>query len=121
MRLPLSDRAGEALAVGRIAVGAATWFLPQLSARVMGLPPGPATTLGLRLFGSRDLAVGIGYLQSGTAERDRWLLLGMGMDGADAMASMAAGKRGGIPWRNALLIAVAAAAAVATGAQARNT
>lgn len=119
MRLPLSDRAGEALAVGRIAVGAAAWLMPQLSARVMGLPTGPATTLGLRLFGARDIAVGIGYLQSEAAERDRWLLLGMGMDGADAVAALAAGTRGGVPWRNALLIVVSATAAVATAADAR--
>lgn len=121
MRLPLADRPGDALAVGRIAVGAAAWFLPQLSARAMGLPPGPATTFGLRLFGVRDIAVGIGYLQSEPAERERWLLLGMGMDGADAVAALAAGKRDGVPWRNALLIAVTATAAVATAVQAHDS
>lgn len=120
MRLPISDKAGEALAWGRIAAGTAAWLFPGLGARVMGLQPTPANALGLRLFGSRDVAVGVGYLQSGPAERDRWLLLGMGVDGADAVAGLIAGKRHAVPWPRALVIAATATAAVVTAREVRS-
>lgn len=112
-------RTGEALAAGRIVVGAAAWLAPRLSARVMGMEPGPAVSLSLRLFGIRDVAVGVGYLQAGAEERRRWLVLGMVMDGADAVAAVAAARAGGVRWRNAVLIATTASAAALTAAGVR--
>ena len=120
MNLTMS-RADEGLAAGRIAASAGAWLLPGLAARIIGVQPTPATALILRLFAARELAVGIAYLQADADKRQRLLLVGMAMDGADGIASLIAGKQGGLRWTRAVVLTLAAGAAVATAAQVRNS
>lgn len=119
MRLAVSSRAGEALAAGRIAAGVAAWLAPNLSARLMGMQPSASATLGLRLFGARDVALGVAYLKADQKVREKLLTLGMAVDGGDALAALAAGRRGGIRRFNSLLIAASALAAVLTANEVR--
>ena len=113
-------RADEGLAAARIAAGAGAWLLPGLAARIIGVQPTPATSLILRLFGARELAVGVAYLQADEDKRQRLLLVGMGMDGADGVASLIAGKQGGLRWGRAVALTFAAAGAVAAAVHVRN-
>ena len=75
----------------------------------------------LRLFGARDVALGVGVLGAPTAvERDRWLALGMAIDAADAAACLVAGNRKQLRWRAAVMGAVTACAAIALAQHARS-
>ena len=115
------SRADEGLAAGRIAAGAGAWLFPGLAARIIGVEPTPGTALIMRLFGARELAVGVAYLQADTHKRQRLLQVGMAMDGADGVAALIAGKQGGMRWNRAIALTIAAGAAVATAAQVHKT
>ena len=83
-----------ALAAGRIAIGAFTWVAPQPAAKVFGLEADPKFGYIARLFGARDVALGVGVLTtSGDAHRS-WLQLGLACDGLDTVAAML-GERDG--------------------------
>lgn len=114
-------RAGEALAAARIAAGLGAWLLPGVASQLFGATGARSTPLplALRLFGSRDVVMGLGYLYaSGRPERNRWLALGIGVDAADAAASVLAGVRGAVPRRAWVPAVLTAAGAVALGRRA---
>ena len=112
---------GTGLALGRAAVGVASWLLPSLSMRILGVDPAthPAMPPILRLFGARDAAMGLAYLTAGEQERKRWLAIGMAVDAADAAAALLSGRRGGLPLRTRLGVALTATAAVVGAGLAR--
>lgn len=112
---------GWVLSILRILIGGVVWASPRAAVKVLGDPLQGRTSLPLvlRLFGVRDLTMGLGYLQATPAERDRLLKLGMGVDAVDAAAAVLAQRRGELPARLALPFAVTAMAAVATAAVAR--
>ena len=118
-----SDDAGRLLAVGRLTVGTTGWLTPGLAARALGLAPDGAPPKGLsfvlRLFASRDIALGLGLLSSTGSERDRWLVLGMITDAGDAAAAVVAGLRRQMPRGHAAAATAAAVAAIALGMRAR--
>ena len=92
----------------RTAIGVAAWLTPRLSGRLFGLDPDAnpqASYLG-RLFGVRDVALGIGLRSSNGAERQQWLRLGVACDLADAAAGVLAGKTGALPKRATVLVKV---------------
>lgn len=112
---------GWTLSILRILLGGAVWAAPNVAVKLLGdsLPARTSLPFVLRLFGVRDLAMGLGYLQAAPGERDRLLKLGMGVDATDAVAALLAQRRGQLPARLAVPFAVAAVAAVATAAVAR--
>ena len=118
----MGEEAGHLLGWLRIAAGAGAWVTPGTTARVLGISgaAGSPVRFVLRLFGSRDGALGLGLLGAETAsERDRWLVLGIATDIADAAAAVVAGGRGQLPRGRALVAAASALAAVALATRAR--
>ena len=68
------DKAKDAVAIGRIAVGAGAWLTPNLSGRLFGLDPegNPQLPYIGRLFGARDVVLGAGVLRSSRKQKDAW-------------------------------------------------
>src|SRR4029077_9036838 len=93
------EKAIDAIAVGRIAVGGGAWLAPNLSGRLFGLDPegNPQLSYIGRLFGARDVALGAGVLRSGRKQKDAWLMAGLACDVADTAAGVIAGARGTLP------------------------
>lgn len=80
------------LSLGRILVGLASLLRPDLTRSVLGQDPaaGPQLDFGYRLFGSREIALGAATLLARGSGRRSMLLLGVGVDAADAAASVVA-------------------------------
>jgi uncharacterized protein DUF4267 len=101
----------------RVIIGLAALLAPRLAARLFGLDPDAnpqAAYLG-RLFGVRDVALGVGALASNGAARRNWVLLGIGVDATDAVSAGLAGRDGSVTTFTAAKLAVPAVAAAALG------
>lgn len=107
------------LAFGRITIGALSLLSPSLTARMFLLDPreNPQLSYMGRLFGSREIALGAITLASTGSARRRLVQLGVAVDGADAYTGVVTAASGAVPKKAGLLLAVVAAAAVATGVQ----
>jgi hypothetical protein len=105
------DKAKDAVAISRIAVGTGAWLTPNLSGRLFGLDPegNPQLTYIGRLFGARDVALGAGVLRSSRKQKDAWLTAGLACDVADVGAGVIAGARGTLPPAAAALVTATAA------------
>jgi hypothetical protein len=112
------ERAANAIAISRVAVGAGAWLAPNLSGRLFGLDPegNPQLPYVGRLFGARDVALGAGVLRSGRKQKDLWLTAGVGCDVADAAAGVLAGARGTLPFGAAAMVTATATAFAVAGA-----
>ncbi|MGI8557089.1 MAG: hypothetical protein ACR2ND_02070 [Solirubrobacteraceae bacterium] len=110
----------NALAGMRVAIGAGAWLAPNLTGRLFGLDPkaNPQMTFMGRLFGVRDLALGIGALASQDESRRLWLQLGAGCDALDAIAASRGARDGSLPKFAAVLSGTAAVSALALGVRA---
>jgi hypothetical protein len=103
------------LALGRIAIGAASWAAPNLVARSMFLKPETQQALSYRLFGVRDFALGLATLDS-TPEHRKWALqLGILCDVGDALAAVQGNREGSLPTPTAAITGVLASGAVGIG------
>jgi hypothetical protein len=79
------------LSIGRILVGIASFARPDLAHRALGLrAPEEQVAFGFRLFGSREVALGAATLLAAGGPRRSLLVLGVGVDAADAAASVMA-------------------------------
>src|SRR6266550_1102887 len=87
------EQAVNAIAIGRIAVGAGAWLTPNLSGR---------------LFGARDVVLGAGVLRSSRKQKDAWVTAGLACDVADVAAGALAGARGQLPPAAAALVTATA-------------
>ena len=105
------DKAKDAVAVARVAVGAGTWLMPNLSGRLFGLDPegNPQLPYVGRLFGVRDVVLGAGVLRSPRKQKDAWATAGLACDVADTAAGAIAGARGQLPPAAAALVTATAA------------
>jgi hypothetical protein len=105
------DKAKDAVAVGRIVVGAGAYLTPNLSGRLFGLDPdgNPQLPYIGRLFGARDVALGAGVLRSSKKQKDAWATAGLACDVADVGAGALAGIRGQLPPAAAALVTATAA------------
>ena len=112
-----TESAVKAIAGLRTVIGAAAWIAPRLSGKGFGLDPAanPQSPYLGRLFGARDVAMGIGTLQSTGEARQQWLKLGVGVDVADALAALAAGRAGYLHPVSAALVFAPAVAGVVLG------
>jgi hypothetical protein len=112
-----TEAAVKALSGIRLVVGAAAWLTPRLAGKGFGLNPAEnpqAPYLG-RLFGARDVALAVGTAQATGEARRQWLRIGVGVDAADAVAAIAAGRAGYLNPVSAGLVFAPAALAVALG------
>jgi len=103
-----TESAVKAIAGLRIVIGAAAWLTPRMAAKSFGLKPAEnpqAPYLG-RLFGARDVALGVGTLQATGESQRQWLQLGV---------AIAAGRAGYLPPVAAGLVFAPAVAGVALG------
>ena len=98
------------LAAMRIGIGALAWAKPDLTARLFGFgaPDGQARYTW-RLFGARDVVVGLGTVTSRGARRRTWAGVGLACDVADGAAG-ALGRGDVRPLSAAAMIGVPAAA-----------
>ncbi len=112
----------KALAGVRILIGVSSWLTPRVAGRLFGLDAksNPQSPYLARLFGVRDIALGIGALASEGDARRLWLVAGLACDGADAVAGVAGGARGYLPKFTSVLVTGTALTALGLGAAALN-
>jgi Domain of unknown function (DUF4267) len=105
------------LSLGRIAIGSAALANPELAARMFQLDPAsnPQLPYVIRLFGSREVALGLVTLVSrGRAQRG---LLGVGIlvDAADGATGYLAMQDGSVSRKTAMTLVAPAVGAVGSG------
>jgi hypothetical protein len=106
------------LSFGRIALGTAALVNPQAAAKLLQLDPvtNPQVSYVVRLFGSREIALGVvTLLTRGKAQRG---VIGLGVlvDGADAATGYLAMKDGTVSRKTAMTLVGPAVGAMASGA-----
>lgn len=101
-----------ALAGMRIGIGALAWVRPDLAARLFRLPePRDEAAYLWRLFGVRDVAIGVATVTAEGPRREQWARVGLACDVADGAAAAIGVRRGDLPRAGtAALVAVPAAA-----------
>ncbi|MFI0452967.1 hypothetical protein [Actinomadura sp. 6N118] len=89
----------ELAAGGRVAWGALALAAPGLNLKLAGMSGRDAPELRylIRVFGSRAIALGLGYLASDPAARQRWRKLCLMVDACDTAAGIAHLVRGDVP------------------------
>ncbi len=105
------------LAYGRVVLGALSMVSPSLATKLFLLDPklNPQLSYMGRLFGSREVALGVITLASSGAARRRLVQLGVAVDGADAYTGIVSAASGAVPKKTGVLLSVVGAAAVVTG------
>lgn len=93
------ERALEATAGGRVLWGTLALAAPGLNVKLAGLGDRdtPELRYMIRIFGSRAVALGLGYLLSDSAARRRWRRLCLLVDVCDTAAGAAHVVRGDVP------------------------
>src|SRR5947207_11592712 len=78
------DQTIRSLAMLRMAVGTSAWATPRLAGKAFGLDAegNPQSPYLARLFGIRDIALGVGTLSTTGEARRQWLTLGVVCDAA---------------------------------------
>ncbi len=83
----LATRGIDALAAMRIAAGLLAWLSPRQTARLFGMTGQSGEAhYAWRLFGVRDIVLGIGTLRSSGAQRRAFATAGLACDVADGAA-----------------------------------
>ncbi len=105
------------LSVARIGIGAAAVAAPELAFRSFMLDPqrNPQHHLVTRMFGSREIALGVATLAAVRSGRRGWVLAGIAIDSADAVAGYLSGASGTVSKKNSGMFAAAAAGGVLAG------
>ena len=118
----MPSQPGQLLAGLRVAIGAGAWVAPTFTAKLFGLAPkdNPQMSFMARLFGARDIALGIGTTQTSGPSRRLWWQIGIVCDLVDAAAAYLGGRNGSIPKFAALLAGSTALSAAALGVAAMN-
>jgi uncharacterized membrane protein YfcA len=97
--------ARRTLAQARLAVGIGALVAPRLLSRTFGIDPdaNPATPYLARMFGAREFFMAAPFLMPTPGlDESELAARAVPVDAADAVASLAAGLRGYLPWRAAL-------------------
>src|SRR4051795_1418895 len=105
------------LSLGRIAVGAAALANPQAAARIFQLNAvsNPQVPYVTRLFGSREIALGVATLATSGKAHKTLVGLGILVDAADAGTGYLAMQDGSVPRKTAMTLIVPAVGAVGSG------
>src|SRR5439155_6800209 len=109
---------GTTLSGLRLAIGGAAWAAPNRTADLFGLDStnNPTSSFLARLFGVRDIALGVSALRSTGASRRLAWQLGILCDLFDAAAALLARRNRTLATRAALMAGATALAAAALGA-----
>jgi len=99
----------------RVAAGVTTLVAPQITGKLAGIGGPPESHLAARLFGAREVALGVATLSAGKASRSALLKLGLSCDLLDIVAALACARTGAIRQSAAAPITTAALAAAAVG------
>jgi hypothetical protein len=101
----------------RAAVGTGGWLAPRLTARLFGIEAAdnPQLPYVARLFAIRDLALAAGVQSSSADARRLWLRIGIACDFADAVAGIAAGRKGELSTVSTVLVTGTALVGTALG------
>jgi len=105
------------LALGRMAVGIASFAAPDATARLLGLDRAARTQTAYvtRLFGAREIALGaLTAAARGPALRPL-VLAGVAVDLADAATGLAGARQGAVSTRSAATLIAPAVGAVVVG------
>jgi hypothetical protein len=104
----------------RVAIGVGAWATPNLTGRLFGLDPkgNPQSAFLARLFGVRDIALGVGTTATSGGSRRMWWQLGIACDLMDAAAAALAARNGTVPKAAAIMAGGTALAAAGLGAAA---
>ena len=110
----------KALAFGRIAIGAVSLLFPRIASRLflLNIRLNPQLAYMTRLFGAREIALGAISLAAPDEAKTQLAGLGLAVDGADAVASVAAMRAGLISKPSGVMVTLAALGAVGAGAAA---
>ncbi|MBB2991565.1 hypothetical protein FHR72_003050 [Mycolicibacterium iranicum] len=109
-RARVADAGIVSLAAMRIGIGALAWVRPEAAATLFGLrPPDGQARYLWRLFGVRDVLVGLGTVASTGPRRRTWAGVGLACDVADGAAG-ALSRRDVTSTSAAAMIGVPAAA-----------
>jgi hypothetical protein len=111
MALPIKTT----MAVTRIGAGALSWAQPETAMRSFGIK-GPSSAYVSRLFGVRDIALGLGLMSRNPAVRKATLRLGMLCDAFDCAAGAIETKDGKLTTAGSAVLVGGAAAFVVLGA-----
>jgi hypothetical protein len=104
----------------RIAIGGGAFAAPELTAKIFGLTRTDAeATFLARLFGVRDIALGIGQMVANGEAESLWWQLGVVCDAADTVAAVLMLRAGG-PKRAGVMSALTALNATVLGVLALN-
>ncbi|MGN6253153.1 MAG: hypothetical protein ACTHNS_15220 [Marmoricola sp.] len=105
------------LSLGRIAIGATALASPEAAGKLFRLDVEGNRQLPymLRMFGSREVALGTVTLLSRGRARKALVALGVAVDGADAWAGQEAGRTGAVDRRTSQFLTAPAAGAVVAG------
>jgi hypothetical protein len=108
------------LSVGRILVGLLTFLRPNVAGRLFGfdVAGNPQLPSMARLFGAREVAIGVATLMTPEESRKRLVAIGIGVDAADAAASVIGMRERSLPKLAGVLLAGAAVGAVVSGVDA---
>lgn len=94
-----SSKAGKLLVAVRFALGPVAWGAPGLGLRLLGLSAqrNPHASYVTRLFGARDMALGLGVLLTHGDARRLWWRIGIGCDLLDAAAGVLSARKNELP------------------------
>ncbi|HYF27197.1 MAG TPA: hypothetical protein VD931_15745 [Baekduia sp.] len=108
----------QQLAYGRIVIGALSWIAPAFVAKVFGIGGPTESHMPSRLFGARDLALGVGTLTTTGDTQKKLVQLGVLCDTLDVGAAVVGRREGSLTGASAAALGVIAAGAAAVGASA---
>ncbi|MDN4174681.1 hypothetical protein QWY28_17095 [Nocardioides sp. SOB77] len=105
------------ISLGRIAIGAVSLYDPTLAAKQLMLDPraNPQVPYVTRLFGTREIALGLATLLASGSARRNLVLLGVLVDAADAATGYLATKDGSAPVKAGQGMTAVASGAVVGG------
>ncbi|MBF4163140.1 hypothetical protein [Nocardioides acrostichi] len=105
------------LSLGRIAVGAACIARPDLASTYLGVATSTNPQAGFvtRLFGTREIAIGAATLLASGKGRAGLVLIGVGVDAADAWTGFVAPAEQGLEKRAGTTMAAAGTGAAVMG------
>lgn len=106
------------LSLARIGIGAVSFADPGLAAKLFRLDAAgnPQAPYLSRMFGSREILLGVLTLVASGSARRNLVLAGMAVDGADAVAGYLAGRDGYVDQTTSAMLTAPAVMAVVAGA-----
>jgi hypothetical protein len=103
------------LSLGRIALGTVAFAAPGLGLKALAFEGGPQPSYLFRVFGARDLALGVLTLVAPPSQRLALVKAGIAVDAADAAAGLMALRSGGVRKPMGVVMTAVGAIAAVTG------